>query len=225
MTMPAQTRDATRSLLPRAEARIVPIAPVPREDRLIGFEPGARALLERALRGCEPSGRLPWLFAVGGPGGTGLTALRRARDAGIDGPLLGICVDEMPDALAAFSAGADGVLCLRDGLEQIARGLRDAVRGMPALTATTAAALIARAREAATPPAPAISGESCGFALTARERQIIALADKGYTYPQTARLIGVRVSTVYTHVRRLYEKMAVNNLPQALYEARRAGLL
>ncbi len=144
-------------------------------------------------------------------------------------------------AVRAIAAGADGVLFLHDGHEDLANALQAAASGAPALTATAARALIAHARGEvrASRDAPvAKATQACridgdapapGMAvqvrLTAREREIIMLADQGCTFTQAARLMGVQVSTVYTHVRRLYEKLSVNSLPQALHEARRAGLL
>lgn len=172
-------------------------------------------------------------------------------DAAVDGPgplangegrCLAVCIDaDQRTVLRAIAAGVDGVLCLHDGHDDLTKALRAAVSGAPALTATAARALIAHARatairqapegsasadpanqspvaDASAPPPPAIR-------LTAREREIIMLADQGCTFTQAARLLGVQVSTVYTHVRRLYEKLSVNSLPQALHEARRAGLL
>lgn len=228
--------------------------------RALGFARGVPASLVEALRACAPPGlRIETglqaageaaprradlhLVAVGGMddatngSANGLGAL--AESSGLR---LAICVgtDEAM-TMRALAAGADGVLYLHDGSDDLMRALRAAASGAPALTATAARALIAQSRAVAVHAAPS-SGGACDagesipvemsagrppstIRLTAREREIIVLADQGCTFTQAARLLGVQVSTVYTHVRRLYDKLSVNSLPQALHEARRAGLL
>lgn len=228
--------------------------------RAVGFARGVPTPLVEALRACAPPGlRIETglqaageaaprradlhLVAVGGmddvtnDSANGLGALAESS-----GPRLAICIgrDETM-TLRALAAGADGVLYLHDGRDDLVRALRAAASGAPALTATAARALIAQSLAVAARPAPAgggarDAGESTAvempacrppstIRLTAREREIIVLADQGCTFTQAARRMGVQVSTVYTHVRRLYDKLSVNSLPQALHEARRAGLL
>jgi DNA-binding NarL/FixJ family response regulator len=225
--------------------------------RASGFGQGMPALLIEALRACVASGARiemgPWapgsagvsaadlhLVAVGGADAVanGLEALAEGM-----GRHLAVCMEtDAGLALRAIAAGADGVLYLHDGPEDLARALQAAASGAPALTATAARALIAHACATAVRPAP--EGGACAhpaepasaanastlppattIRLTAREREILVLADQGCTFTLAARRMGVQVSTVYTHVRRLYEKLSVNSLPQALHEARRVGLL
>ena len=224
--------------------------------RATGFACGVPASLVEALRACAPpgpridtglqaaDGAVPrradlHLVAVGGMDDVtnGLGGLAESSCL-----RLVICVStDEAMTTRALAAGADGVLYLHDGRDDLARALRAAASGAPALTATAARALIAQSRAAAAHPAPTGGGardadEStavemsacrppCAIRLTAREREIIVLADQGCTFTQAARRMGVQVSTVYTHVRRLYDKLSVNSLPQALHEARRAGLL
>lgn len=228
--------------------------------RAVGFARGMPAPLVEALRACAPSGlRIETglqaagettprradlhLVAVGGlddvtsGSANGLGALAESS-----GPRLAICLgtDEAM-TMRALAVGADGVLYLHDGFDDLVRALRAAASGAPALTATAARALIARSLALAAHPAASVRGArdadestavdrpacrpSSTIRLTAREREIIVLADQGCTFTQAARRMGVQVSTVYTHVRRLYDKLSVNSLPQALHEARRAGLL
>lgn len=225
--------------------------------RAIGFGQGMPVPLAEALRACAPAGMRIEMAAIemGAPA-VGIVGARHGelhlvavggKDhsvngldglAGVAGPTLAVCpsADEAM-TMRALAAGADGVLYLRDGRDDLARALQAAASGAPALTATAARALIAHARDTTARPAPAAIGVAQGadeppaaaspspIRLTAREREIIMLADQGCTFTQAARRMGVQVSTVYTHVRRLYDKLSVNSLPQALHEARRAGLL
>ena len=219
--------------------------------RAIGFGQCLPAALLEALRTCAS----PALRIETGLPAAGVATLRRvdlhlvavggmdeprnglACLAGLAGPTLAICIStEAAMTMRALAAGADGVLYLHDGGDDLARALQAAASGAPALTATAARALIVQVRaavhdadEATAGPLPACPHAarhpSTAIRLTAREREIIVLADQGCTFTQAAQRMGVQVSTVYTHVRRLYDKLSVNSLPQALHEARRAGLL
>jgi DNA-binding NarL/FixJ family response regulator len=64
-----------------------------------------------------------------------------------------------------------------------------------------------------------------GTHLSSRELDVLASLSKGHTFKQCAALMGVSESTVKTHITRIYEKMGVNNLQSALYEARIASLI
>lgn len=229
-----------------ADAAGDPVSPGPGlRVRASGFGQGMPAPLIEALRACAASGARiemgPWAPGAAGPSPAdlhlvavgGSEAAEHALQALADGMgrHLVVCVDaDEGMALQAIAAGADGVLYLHDGQDELTLALRAAASGAPALTVTATRALIAHARAtvARQVPADGASGHALPAStirLTAREREIIMLADQGRTFTQAARLLGVQVSTVYTHVRRLYEKLSVNSLPQALHEARRLGLL
>jgi DNA-binding NarL/FixJ family response regulator len=64
-----------------------------------------------------------------------------------------------------------------------------------------------------------------GVALTSQESRVLTLAAKGYTYDEVAELMGVSRHTVMTYVKRIYRKLQVHSKTEAVYEARRMGLL
>lgn len=211
--------------------------PVWTDAMIFGNDHAAIDLLAGSLRCCEPSIRVEWsvfsdrvaagnsdliVIDVDGQSDGGESILRYLRSCGRHQRtiLMARNIDQRT-LLKVLAAGADGFLCKADGRDDVVRALQTARDGGPALTSTVAAELVAYART----HGAANNSMACEYCLTGREREIISLADKGYTFPQTAELIGIRVSTVYTHVRRMYEKMSVNSLPQALFEARRTGLL
>jgi DNA-binding NarL/FixJ family response regulator len=53
--------------------------------------------------------------------------------------------------------------------------------------------------------------DSTSSCLTERELQIVHLAAKGYTNPEIALELSVSINTVKTHLRKIYEKLAVSN--------------
>jgi DNA-binding CsgD family transcriptional regulator len=61
--------------------------------------------------------------------------------------------------------------------------------------------------------------------LTARERQVLAVAAEGLTARQIATRLGVRERTVTTHLARIYGKLGVSNRLAAVRVAARSGLV
>ena len=61
--------------------------------------------------------------------------------------------------------------------------------------------------------------------MTEREREILLVLSRGYTYAEAARLLGIAPSTVQSHVKNIYSKLAVRSKTEAIFEARQMGLL
>jgi DNA-binding NarL/FixJ family response regulator len=61
--------------------------------------------------------------------------------------------------------------------------------------------------------------------LTERESQVLDLIARGYAYAEIARLTGISINTVQTHIKKLYGKLAVHSRSEAVFEASRMGLL
>lgn|GEM_PF-2710036 len=79
-----------------------------------------------------------------------------------------------------------------------------------------------RPQPSAPPPGTQPDSPPC---LTVREAEVLNLVARGFTYTESARHLGVSVSTVRTHARHLYEKLDAHNKTEAVYEARQLGLL
>jgi len=67
-------------------------------------------------------------------------------------------------------------------------------------------------------------GEDDRPALTRREREVLALLAKGATYEDAARILGISLGTVQSHVKSLYRKLEVSSKAEAAAEAVRRGL-
>jgi DNA-binding NarL/FixJ family response regulator len=48
---------------------------------------------------------------------------------------------------------------------------------------------------------------------------------RGFSYAEIADNLGITFSTVHTHLKRIYGKLAVHSKTQAVFEAGRRGLL
>jgi len=61
--------------------------------------------------------------------------------------------------------------------------------------------------------------------LSERERAVLDYVAKGFTFDEIAQLLGVSPHTVTTYARRVYRKLHVTSKTEALFEARKLGLL
>jgi len=58
-----------------------------------------------------------------------------------------------------------------------------------------------------------------------REREVLMLLAKGYSYSEAATCLGCKVSTIQTHVKHIYKKMDVHSRAEAVHEALQAGMI
>lgn len=126
--------------------------------------------------------------------------------------------------LAAIEAGAFGYL-LKDGTEaELARHVSTLRAGGSPMTPLIARQLLGRlvptAKPSVTNPATPTYD-----ALSSRELDILQRLSRGYTYAETARLLDIAPSTVQSHVKHIYSKLAVHSRTEAVFEARQLGLL
>ena len=68
-------------------------------------------------------------------------------------------------------------------------------------------------------PAPVINP------LSEREHEVLRLIEKGLTYDEIAKTLGITWHTVTGYLRRVYRKLEVNSRGEAVFEARFRGLL
>ncbi|CAN7770320.1 response regulator transcription factor [Variovorax sp. LjRoot290] len=73
--------------------------------------------------------------------------------------------------------------------------------------------------------APDADSPSGVFKLSKRQKQLIAMIDRGLTNSEMATALGLVETTVKVHLWRLYRKLGVNNRSRALHIARGQGLL
>jgi RNA polymerase sigma factor (sigma-70 family) len=61
--------------------------------------------------------------------------------------------------------------------------------------------------------------------LSPQERQVLTLSAKGFSFEEIARMLEVSRHTVMTYVKRSYRKLQVHSKTEAIYEARKLGLV
>ena len=125
--------------------------------------------------------------------------------------------------VGSLEAGATGYL-LKDTLpEDIADQIRALHAGGSPISPVIARQLLSRLAPSS-PGAGATPAEGAP-ALSDRELAVLTLATKGFTYEEIAQMMSVSKHTVMTYVKRSYRKLQVNSKSEAVYEARKLGLL
>jgi DNA-binding NarL/FixJ family response regulator len=159
------------------------------------------------------------LADIGLPDGSGIDLIRgcAVRHPRCDIMVVSIFGDER-NVLDAIEAGASGYIVKDADDLDVVQSILDLRAGGSPMSPMIARHLIARMR--ARPAAPAD-----GPALTRRETETLELIARGYTYHEIGRSLGISISTVQTHIKGMYGKLAVNSRGEAVYEARALGLL
>lgn len=158
------------------------------------------------------------LIDLGLPDGSGLDVLRflqRHQSPSLTVVLTVMEEDEM--LLAAFSAGANGYLLKEQSAPEMKENLIRLKNGSPILSPTIARRLIEHFRQ--TGPAKA---EESG--LTPREIEILALIARGFRNRDVAEKLNVSENTVASHIKSIYQKLAISSRAEASFFATKFGL-
>jgi DNA-binding NarL/FixJ family response regulator len=179
---------------------------------------GSYATAGDALTGLARS--LPDVFLVdlGLPDMSGLDLIRIvARQYPACDVLVFTAFGDETSVLASLEAGARGYLLKGSLSLDIAFGIRDIKAGGSPLSPLIARHLLKHVG-AARPKAEEDP-------LSPREKEILNAISRGYTYAETAKLLGIGAATVHTHLKRVYRKLAVNSKTEAVFEANKLGLI
>lgn len=200
------------------------------EFELIGVAPNCATA--RAMLATEKPDIL--LADLGLPDGSGIDIIRETATRYPDCDIMVVTVFGDEDhVLASIEAGASGYV-LKDSIPGEFLGLLRQLRaGGSPITPVIARKLLARfkadaarpaeAKPDATPAPPAI--EAKAGILSPRETEVLTYIAKGFSFNEIAELLEMSAHTVTTHVKRIYQKLAVHSRGEAVYEATQMGLL
>ena len=186
------------------------------------YTTGAEALAGLALRAPDVL-----LVDLGLPDISGFEVVRFAAERYPECDILVITIfGDEANVLAALAAGARGYLLKGSLQHDIAFDIRDIRNGGSPLSPVIARQMLKRL-QATTRDAPAKKAETTAeeTMLTAREGEILNAIARGFSYAETAEMLGVSVSTVHTFLKRIYRKLAVHSKTEAVFEANRLGLI
>lgn len=158
------------------------------------------------------------LIDLGLPDGSGLDVLRRMTE---DNPnAICIVTTVMADdahIVAALSSGAEGYLLKGQPAGVLVRQLRQATRGIPALSPVIARRIMQHFRLTG----PASHHDS---ALTQRETEVLALIGRGLRNGEVANALGLSENTVAGYIKAVYRKLGISSRAEASWHATQMGL-
>ncbi len=161
------------------------------------------------------------LTDLGLPDGSGIELIREVRERALatQSMVITVFADEQ-HVMAAVEAGAAGYLLKDASGEEIADSIRALVAGGSPITPSIARHILRRFHG---DPKPC--GSENTTRLSEREQEVLNLVAKGFSSPEIARMLGLSLHTIKTHVRHIYSKLEVNSRGEAVYEAAQRGLL
>ena len=142
----------------------------------------------------------------------GLSGLRALRDAVPGVRVIALAVGEVEhDVIAWAEAGAAGFVVHDASCEDLCRAVAGAARDETVCTPWITSTLLRHVASQARDPADA----DPTHALTAREREVVALIEQGLSNKEIAREMRIEVPTVKNHVHHLLEKLSVRRRGEA----------
>ncbi|WP_291916717.1 response regulator transcription factor [Limnohabitans sp.] len=176
-----------------------------------------------AARQCLRAQRPDAMFVdLGLPDGDGIELIQQCHTAWPSCDILVITVfaDEQR-VIRSLEAGACGYILKPDLPIYAGRLVATIDAGGSPLSPSIARGLIDRLHTPKSKPTLATDSE----ALSAREQEVLSLCARGFRYAEIAQLLGLSTHTVNAHLKNVYRKLAVNSKVEAVFEARRSGLI
>lgn len=159
------------------------------------------------------------LVDIGLPSGSGIELIRRANNAlpNCDVMVVTVFGDEQ-HVLECIEAGATGYLLKGSKTIDIVEQIHALRAGGSPISPAIARQLMKRflPKPCAAPDAQSLSDQ---------ERAVLELSNKGYSYEEIAQLLQLTRNTIGTYVKRIYRKLQAHSKSEAIYEARKQGLL
>lgn len=128
--------------------------------------------------------------------------------------------DQDSYVLDAIAAGARGFLLKRCSAQELLGAVRTVARGDSILSTDVTAAVLDRVRSSG----PASRTDLAEYALTDREREVLALVGTGLNNAEIAARLHLSMSSVKTHVSNVFAKTGSRDRVHAAILAIRAGI-
>jgi len=158
------------------------------------------------------------LLDIGLPGMSGLDGIQKFKQLAPSTQIIIITVHEDSDSIfQAICAGAAGYLLKNSPVEKIIEAIHDVQNGGSPINAQIA-------RKVLTSFA-ALNSPSPDYNLTDREREILLQMINGLTKKEIGKKLSLSHHTIYTHVRKIYERLHVNKRSSAVAKALKQRIL
>jgi DNA-binding NarL/FixJ family response regulator len=163
-----------------------------------------------------------WLIDLGLPDGSGIDLIRGIKKTYQHANVLVLSVfGDVDNIVNSIEAGANGYL-LKDAVERDLIDALDAIdSGGTPLSPMIASRLLERMLPTKTSDSLIVNDDL----LTAREAELLNFLSRGYTAIEAGERMQIAVSTVRTHIKKIYSKLSVKSRTEAIFEARAIGIL
>ena len=121
--------------------------------------------------------------------------------------------DDNEKVFASICAGAEGYILKKSSPAQIIQAVKDVYNGDAAMTGTIAKQVLQAFREQKFFQTPA------NFNLTEKEKTILSGLVNGLSYKMIASENNISYHTVNSHIKKIYEKLHVNSVSEAVAKA------
>jgi DNA-binding NarL/FixJ family response regulator len=163
-----------------------------------------------------------WLIDLGLPDGSGIELIRGIKKIYQHANVLVLSVfGDVDNIVNSIEAGASGYL-LKDAVE---RDLIDALDAIDSGGTPLSPMIASRLLERMLPARGNDTSVSNEHLLTGREAELLNFLSRGYTSTEVGERMQIAVSTVRTHIKNIYSKLAVKSRTEAIFEARAMGIL
>jgi len=157
------------------------------------------------------------LMDIDMPGVNGIEGLKLIRRQNQECKVLMLTVfDDRKNVFEAITAGADGYLLKKTQPTKLLEYLKDAYEGGAPMTSSIAKQVIQMFNQYAESGRNS-KGEE--YNLRDREKQVLQLLVKGYSYKMIASELFISIETVRSHIKNIYEKLHVNSKSEAVAKA------
>jgi len=154
------------------------------------------------------------------PGMSGIECVRRLKASHPDvGVMMFTAFEDSDDLFASLSAGANGYLLKRARPAAVIDAIRELHAGGSPMSPAIARRLVHYFQK----PAPTVAVKNTlhstsphQTALSAREQEVIKMLADGQRYKEIAVNLNLAVTTVRTHLGRIYEKLHVSSRTEAV---------
>jgi DNA-binding NarL/FixJ family response regulator len=131
-----------------------------------------------------------------------------------------------PHVMACLEAGAMGYILKQSPALDVSATILDIANGGSPMSPFIARYVLQRLRQSTKTAKTEMSSpkvEQEPAVLTVRELSILDYVARGFRVSEVAQLLGIQASTVSSHLKSIYVKLAVHSKTEAVYEAVRMG--
>ncbi|MFC4873293.1 response regulator [Negadavirga shengliensis] len=153
------------------------------------------------------------LMDIDMPGVNGIEGLKIVRQLNNDVSVMMLTVfDDNKNIFEALKNGANGYILKKTPPAKLLEYIQEASTGGAPMTASVAAQVLKMFSQINLPA-------DNDYNLSEREKEVLQLLVKGYSYKMIAAEMFIAIDTVRSHIKKIYEKLHVNSKSEAVAKA------